>query len=149
MQKGDAKIMFFLSRIKTGSNYPVSVRCYMLYNSLYTFAEIIKLSTTLLIYICTMLTPSDLEARLRSLKPMLSTRFYVERIGYFGSFARNEQDENSDIDILVEFAKPLGWEFFDLKDLLEAELNNKVDLVSIKALKSQLKDSILSQVKFL
>ncbi len=62
---------------------------------------------------------------------MLSEKFHVQKIGYFGSYATGEQTEQSDIDLLVEFRKPLGWAFFDLKDLLEDELQIKVDLVSI------------------
>ncbi len=96
-----------------------------------------------------MMNPKDIENILRNLKPMLADKYFVNRIGYFGSFARHEQKENSDIDILVDFKKPLGWEFFDLQELLEKELKTKVDLVSIKALKSQLKDSILNQVRYI
>ena len=56
---------------------------------------------------------------------------------------------DSDIDILVHFSKPLGWEFFDLQDLLEKELELKVDLVSEKALKEQLRQIILNSVKYI
>ena len=79
---------------------------------------------------------------------MLSQKYFVERIGFFGSFSREEQNEDSDIDILVEFNRPLGWEFFDLQELLEKELQRKVDLVSIKALKEQLKEDILRQTRY-
>ncbi len=95
-----------------------------------------------------MLTSEEIENRLTALKPMLYRNFFVSKIGYFGSFSRNEQTEDSDIDILVDFEKPLGWEFFDLQDLLEKELNTKIDLVSTKALKQQLRGIILSQVKY-
>lgn len=90
----------------------------------------------------------EIEKILSDLKPYLTTEYSVERIGYFGSFLRNEQKEDSDIDILVSFEKPLGWEFFDLRDFLESKLQLKVDLVSEKALKTQLKQSILSSVKY-
>jgi len=80
---------------------------------------------------------------------MLSQKYFVDKIGYFGSFSRNEQSTDSDIDILVTLRKPLGWEFFDLQELLENELNLKVDLVSDKALKAQLKQVILNSVKYL
>jgi predicted nucleotidyltransferase len=92
---------------------------------------------------------NDIYTKLNALKPVLSDKFFVERIGYFGSYSRNEQTENSDIDILVDFKKPLGWDFFDLQEFLEKELNTKVDLVSIKALKEKLKDSILKQVHYI
>jgi predicted nucleotidyltransferase len=95
-----------------------------------------------------MFSQHDIEKTLKNLKPLLSDKYYVERIGYFGSYSRNEQAESSDIDILVDFRKPIGWDFFDLQELLEKELKLKVDLVSITALKEQLKDSILRQVKY-
>ncbi len=93
-------------------------------------------------------TQIEIENKLKALKPILKEKFYVEKIGYFGSFARNEQKKSSDIDILVSFGRPLGWEFFDLQELLENELQLKVDLVSEKALKEQLRNSILNSVKF-
>jgi len=94
------------------------------------------------------MTQREIQKKLKNLKPILSDRFEVERIGYFGSYSRNQQTEKSDIDILVDLRKPLGWNFFDLQEFLESELKVKVDLVSIRALKEQLKDSILDQVKF-
>jgi uncharacterized protein len=93
--------------------------------------------------------PEDIELILKKLKPSIQKNFFVTRIGYFGSFANGKPTENSDVDILVEFSRPLGWKFFDLSDLLEKELNRKVDLVSIKALKPQLKDAILSEVRYI
>lgn len=95
-----------------------------------------------------MIDQMTIENKLKDLKPVLFDKYSVEKIGYFGSYSRNEQTENSDIDILVEFRKPLGWNFFDLQEFLEKELKIKVDLVSIKALKVQLKDSILKQARF-
>jgi len=91
----------------------------------------------------------EIKKKLKILKPLISDRFSVERIGYFGSYSRDEQTDKSDIDILVEFRKPIGWEFFDLKEFLENELNIKVDLVSSRALKEQLRDSILKQVQYI
>ena len=72
----------------------------------------------------------------------------VRSIVLFGSNTHDTTNKNSDIDILVSFKKPLGWDFFDLQDLLEDELNLKVDLVSEKALKKQLKHIILKSVKY-
>jgi uncharacterized protein len=91
----------------------------------------------------------EIENKLKNLKPILSERYSVERIGYFGSYSRNEQTNKSDLDILVEFRKPICWDFFDLQDFLESELKIKVDLISIRALKEQLKDTILKQVRFI
>jgi len=76
-------------------------------------------------------------------------KFSVNRIGYFGSYANHEHTENSDLDILVEFSKPVGWEFFTLEKFLEEAIGVKVDLVTPKALKEQLKEKIINQVKYL
>lgn len=95
-----------------------------------------------------MMRPIDIEIKLKALKPVFSERFFVQKIGYFGSYLRNEQTDKSDIDILVDFKRPVGWEFFDLKEFLEMELKTKVDLVFIKALKEQLKEIILKEVRY-
>lgn len=52
----------------------------------------------------------DIENKLRIEKRFLMDRFYVAKIGLFGSFARDEQTETSDIDLLVEFSHPVGFE---------------------------------------
>jgi uncharacterized protein len=91
----------------------------------------------------------EVESKLKELKPILHQKFFVDKIGYFGSYSRNEQNELSDIDILVSFTKPLGWEFFDLQEFLENQLNIKVDLVSDKAIKEQLRHIILNSVKYI
>ena len=95
-----------------------------------------------------MLSISSIENTIKELKPVLNIKYKVNKIGYFGSYATGNATETSDIDILVEFSEPIGWEFFDMQDLLEKKLKCKVDLVSIKALKEQLKDVIINQVRF-
>lgn len=90
-----------------------------------------------------------IETKLKSLKPFLSEKYNVSKIGYFGSFSRDEQHENSDIDILISPNKALGWVFFDIQNLLEKELGLKVNLVSDKALKKQLRSIILKSVKYI
>jgi len=89
---------------------------------------------------------TNLQAKLKKLKPILRDKFNVKSIAIFGSFARNEATENSDIDILVEFSEDIGWEFVDLKIFLEEQLNREVDLVTFEALKPELKDDILRDV---
>jgi predicted nucleotidyltransferase len=89
-----------------------------------------------------MLTRADIENKLRKLK------LHVSRIGYFGSFASNSQTDKSDLDLLVEFSKPIGWEFFTLESFLEKSFGIPIDLVTPDALKERIKDSILMQVKF-
>lgn len=72
----------------------------------------------------------------------------VTRAALFGSFARGEQNDNSDLDILVEFGDRKGFfKFLGLQYALEDKLKRKVDLVTYKALHPYLKDRILAQQK--
>lgn len=92
---------------------------------------------------------AEVENKLRELKPVLNKKYSIEKIGYFGSYARNEHTSSSDIDILVSFSKSPGWEFFDIQELLEQELGLCVDLVSEKALKEHLRQIILNNVIYI
>jgi len=74
---------------------------------------------------------------LKQLKPVLSDKYFVDSIGLFGSIVREDYNENSDIDIIVTFNRPVGIEFIDLANELELKLNRKVDLVSRKGIKQQ------------
>lgn len=70
----------------------------------------------------------------------------VSSIAVFGSVARGESSPDSDIDILVDFGKPVGlFQFARLKMHLESLLGKPVDLVTTAALKEQLKPSILKE----
>lgn len=71
-------------------------------------------------------------------KPYLAAQYHVGRIGLFGSTARGENTLESDVDILVEFNRPIGWEFIDLADYLETLFETKVDLVSKKGIRDRL-----------
>ena len=93
-----------------------------------------------------MATKEEIEAIIRSHKPELLSRFKVKEIGYFGSQARGEASDDSDIDILVELTEPIGWELVDLREYLADILGMKVDLVTTKAIKPQLSASILGEV---
>ena len=76
----------------------------------------------------------------------MESRFKVKTIGIFGSYAVDEQTEDSDIDVLVEFSESVGWEFFDLHDWLVELFRKKIDLATKAALKPLIKDHILSEV---
>jgi predicted nucleotidyltransferase len=89
-----------------------------------------------------------IDARLRELKPELERRFGVRRIGVFGSVARGEEDADSDVDVLVELAEPIGWELLDLQDRLEEVLGRRVDLVTIGALREEMSASVMREVVF-
>jgi predicted nucleotidyltransferase len=93
-----------------------------------------------------MKTLKGIESHLTKNKPFLRKRFNVERIGLFGSNARGKATPRSDIDILVGFSRPIGWEFVDLKEYLEKLLGCRVDLVTVNALKPQMMESVMSEV---
>ena len=70
-------------------------------------------------------------------------RFSVKSLALFGSTARNLADDNSDIDVLVEFSRKASFDLFmDLKFYLEDLLGAKVDLVTDKALRPQIRQAI-------
>ncbi len=77
---------------------------------------------------------------------LLKEKFFIKKIGVFGSYSRGEETPESDVDILVELFEPLGWEFFDLKEYLEEILAKNVDLVTENAIRPKLKDKILNDV---
>jgi hypothetical protein len=95
-----------------------------------------------------MLTRAAVENKLKQIKPELTAKFHVSSIGYFGSFAEDQQNENSDLDLLVEFSEPIGWKFFTLEQFLEDTFGIPVDLVTKNALKERIKEPILNQVKY-
>jgi len=73
-------------------------------------------------------------------RPELSTRFGVTRLSLFGSMARDEASESSDIDILVSFDGPAtSKRYFGVLFFLEDMLGRPVDLVTDKALRAELK----------
>jgi predicted nucleotidyltransferase len=97
-----------------------------------------------------MKTIGEVKKLLKGYKELLNVKFGVKEIGIFGSYARSEQEEQSDIDILVEFKN--GYKTFDnymdLKDFLEDLLGMGVDLVVKTALKPRLKEVILQEVVY-
>ncbi len=80
-------------------------------------------------------TLEEIKIILTKHKQELIEKFSIKNIGIFGSYSRGESTEQSDIDILVEFAVPIGWEIVDLVEYLEEILGQKVDLVSKGAVK--------------
>lgn len=77
----------------------------------------------------------------------LKREYGVRKMGIFGSFARGDQKRNSDIDILVEFSKPIGlFKFINLENHLTKTLNRKVDLVTRNALKRAIKNDVLKEI---
>jgi len=80
----------------------------------------------------------------------LKLKYKVREIGIFGSFARGEQTQKSDIDILVDFEETpdLLW-FINMEEYLGEILGAKVDLVRKPVIRKELRDVILNEVKMI
>lgn len=83
---------------------------------------------------------------MKILKPPLISKFHVSELGLFGSVVRNDFSPERDIDIMVDFSRPIGIEFIDLAEELESKLKRKVDLVSRKGIKPQYFNTIQSEL---
>jgi uncharacterized protein len=94
------------------------------------------------------MSDADLDivlGKLQRLKPELERRG-VARVAVFGSVARREVTERSDIDILVEFSRtPDLFEFVALKRWLGRRLGRRVDLVTAPALRPQMRQRVLAE----
>ena len=70
----------------------------------------------------------------------------IEYMAVFGSFARGQATENSDIDILVRFEKPIGLlALIDLETKLSNLMNRKIDLVTVNELSPYIRDKVLEE----
>jgi uncharacterized protein len=81
-------------------------------------------------------------------KDRIFNEYSIKSMAIFGSFSREEENEKSDLDILVEFDGKIGIRFIDLAEELENLLKIKVDLVSKKGLKDKYLSSISSDLLY-
>jgi len=89
----------------------------------------------------------NLKKTLETLEAQIEREYKAEVIGLFGSYVRGEETPESDLDVLVRFKE--GATLFDLVglgDFLEEKLGVKVDVVSERALRPELKEGILKEV---
>jgi predicted nucleotidyltransferase len=82
-------------------------------------------------------TREEILGILQAHKAELREKYGVREIGLFGSYAREEQSPLSDVDILVQVGRPIGFRFFELWDYLEEILGLKVDLLTPEALQQK------------
>jgi len=90
-----------------------------------------------------------LEESIKKHMELLKEKYFVKRLGIFGSYSRGEETPESDIDILVEFSAPVGLEFIGLKNFLENILSKNVDLVTENGIRPHMKNKILDEVVFI
>lgn len=96
-----------------------------------------------------MLSQSDILLYLRDNREMLSSRFGIRRIGLFGSFARNQQTETSDIDILIDMQEDVNDLFgkrLSLRDMLELRFGRHVDVCHEKAIRPIFRELVSREV---
>lgn len=67
---------------------------------------------------------------LRENSPFLKREFGVNRIGIFGSTSKGIDNEESDIDLVIEFSKPIGFRFVEMAEYLESYLESSVDILT-------------------
>lgn len=80
-------------------------------------------------------TLEEIMETLREQHAILSGRYPIRRMALFGSWARGDAREDSDVDVLVDVDPSIGLRFVDLGDQLEEALGRRVDLVSRRAIK--------------
>lgn len=79
----------------------------------------------------------------------LNHEYGVSKLALFGSFARGEENAQSDVDILVAFDRPIGlFRFVELETKLSEMLNRRVDLVTEDALKPAIKPEVLKDITY-
>ena len=93
-----------------------------------------------------MFTQENILEQLNQKAGELKQNFTVRSIGLFGSLVRNEADNKSDVDILVDFVEPTFDHYMDLKFYLEKLFGREVDLVTADTVKPRLKNVINKEV---
>ena len=93
-----------------------------------------------------MRTLQEIKNTLSSHKKRLFNDYPIKSMAIFGSYSRKEQNDSSDLDILVEFSGRIGIRFIDLADDLEKIVGFRVDLVSKKGIKENYLKSIDSDL---
>lgn len=76
------------------------------------------------------MTKAEIIKILREKRPYLVTEYGVKRIGLFGSYAKDKPSEMSDLDIVVEFDRPIGFRFIEFSEYLEDLMRKKVNVLT-------------------
>ena len=91
-------------------------------------------------------TLEEIKSIINSYRKELEEKYKVKSIAIFGSYARKEQTENSDVDIMVTFSEPVGLEFFGLANFLEDILGMRVDLTTPDGIKPNRKEHVMEDL---
>mgnify|MGYP000959763522 FL=1 len=93
-------------------------------------------------------TLADILTVLRRERTRLFAKYGLKSMAVFGSATRNDFRPDSDVDIMVDFEKPIGIEFIDLAEELEALLKRKVDVATVGAVKPWYMEHIEKDLKY-
>ncbi len=88
----------------------------------------------------------DIISKLKDVKPHLENVYGITSIALFGSYSRDEQTPQSDIDLLVEHKTSLGFKFLDMMYELDKLFSQEVQVVSRKGVKPKYFDAIKSDL---
>ena len=95
-----------------------------------------------------MTTLGDIMSALRRERARLFATYGLKSMALFGSATRNDLGSESDVDIMVEFNRPIGIEFVELADELESIVHRKVDLVTRGSIKDRYLPFILPDLQY-
>ncbi|MCZ7382543.1 MAG: nucleotidyltransferase family protein [Candidatus Methanoperedens sp.] len=97
-----------------------------------------------------MKTLEEIKKIIKNQKPVLREKYSVRQVGIFGSYVRGEQKKKSDVDILVEFEKPISLlKLVNLENFLADVMGIKVDVVPKEDIRHELKEKILREVVYI
>lgn len=92
------------------------------------------------------MTKNNILEYLKDHKQEFANRFGITKLGLFGSYARNEEHKDSDIDLIIDIeAKDIYEKKIELKKILEKNFNTKVDIAREKYLKPLARKEILKE----
>ncbi|TAE30481.1 MAG: nucleotidyltransferase [Cytophagales bacterium] len=89
-----------------------------------------------------------IKQQLEANKTLLFSRYPLKSMALFGSYVDGTATDESDVDIMVEFSQPVGFEFVDLVIELEDLLQKRVDLVTRQAVSPKLMPFISRQLQY-
>ena len=95
-----------------------------------------------------MKTLEEIKKIIQQHRHELEEKYKVKKIAIFCSYARSEQNKESDLDIVVEFKEPVGFLFIHLADFLEEILGVKVDLTTPDAIKPNRRKYIMEELTY-
>ncbi|NMF63188.1 DNA polymerase beta [Brasilonema octagenarum UFV-E1] len=97
-----------------------------------------------------MKTLEEIKQILRQSKPLLQEQYQITQLGIFGSYARGEQTQESDVDVLIDYDRaPTLFKLVELRDYLSNAIGMKVDIVTQNGLKPRIRERVLSEVVYI